>query len=192
MPDVTDIAEAQGKLSGLKKHSEEIRKLVVDSLADALLQLMHKKPYSEITVTELCRRAGVSRMAFYGNFSSRDDILRLIAMRLHERLIAALGSPFASGPDRGWYERLFAFVRESAETMRLMFDAGFRRQYLALLNEIVLSGAGESADKRYGRLAWIGGLENAVENWLTGGMRESESVMADVCAASLTPPGLLV
>lgn len=41
----------------------------------ALLQLMEQQPYSEITVTDIARRAGVSRMTYYRNYSSKDDIL---------------------------------------------------------------------------------------------------------------------
>ena len=63
------------RLVGLRRHSEEVNKLVVESLQGALLQLIVKKDYDSITVTELCRKAGVSRMAFYGNFQSKDDIL---------------------------------------------------------------------------------------------------------------------
>ena len=33
-----------------------------------ILQLMEKKPFSEIKISELCERAGVSRISFYRNF----------------------------------------------------------------------------------------------------------------------------
>ena len=42
----------------------------------ALLQLLHKKAFSQISVTELCRKAGVSRMSFYRYFESREDVLK--------------------------------------------------------------------------------------------------------------------
>lgn len=49
--------------------------LVVDSLYKALIQLMNKKPYKEITISEIVKRAGVSRMAYYRNYNSKNDIL---------------------------------------------------------------------------------------------------------------------
>lgn len=49
--------------------------LAVESIYGALLQLMDKKPYAEITVTDICKRAGVSRMAYYRNYASKDEIL---------------------------------------------------------------------------------------------------------------------
>lgn len=49
--------------------------LAVDSIYTALLQLMKKKPYSEIKITDIVNRAGVSRMAYYRNYTTKDEIL---------------------------------------------------------------------------------------------------------------------
>ena len=40
----------------------------------ALYRLMLKKDYDEITVKEICERAGVSRMSFYRYYNMKDDI----------------------------------------------------------------------------------------------------------------------
>lgn len=53
----------------------EAHEIVVESITDALLILMKKKPLSEINVSELCNKAGVSRVSFYRNFTSLEDIL---------------------------------------------------------------------------------------------------------------------
>lgn len=44
-------------------------------LERCLLQAMEKKRYSDISVRELCQTAGISRMAFYQYFDSKDDAL---------------------------------------------------------------------------------------------------------------------
>lgn len=41
----------------------------------ALLILMEKKPYEEITITDIAKKAGVSRMSYYRLYKSKDDIL---------------------------------------------------------------------------------------------------------------------
>ena len=53
----------------------EAHEIVVESITDALLILMKQKPLSEINVSELCNKAGVSRVSFYRNFTSLEDIL---------------------------------------------------------------------------------------------------------------------
>ena len=51
------------------------RELAADSMFTALVQLMKEKEYGEITVTDIVKRAGYSRMAFYRNYKSKDEIL---------------------------------------------------------------------------------------------------------------------
>lgn len=44
-------------------------------LERCLLQAMEKKQYHDISVRELCQAAGISRMAFYQYFDTKDDAL---------------------------------------------------------------------------------------------------------------------
>ncbi len=44
-------------------------------IIDSLLYLLKTKPYSEITITEITKKAGVARLTFYRNFESKDQIL---------------------------------------------------------------------------------------------------------------------
>ena len=45
------------------------------AIADALLGLMAVKPYSRISVSEICKCAGVSRQTFYTLFESKDNVI---------------------------------------------------------------------------------------------------------------------
>ena len=57
------------------KRSNSAHQLVMDSLTEALLQLMEKKKLSQISISELCEKAGVSRISFYRNYDYISDIL---------------------------------------------------------------------------------------------------------------------
>lgn len=61
-------------------------KLVTKScLQTALIKLLNKKDINEISVSELTRRAGVSRTAFYSNYQTVDDVLaEMIDQKLTE------------------------------------------------------------------------------------------------------------
>ncbi len=45
-------------------------------LCNALIELMHEKPYNKITITEICNRAELARETFYRNFSSKEAIIK--------------------------------------------------------------------------------------------------------------------
>ena len=44
-------------------------------IVTALMEIMRKKPYKQINVTELSRRAGLARRTFYRHFKTIDDVL---------------------------------------------------------------------------------------------------------------------
>lgn len=45
-----------------------------DRIVSAMMQLIREKPISEVTVQELTELADVSRMTFYRNYSSKEDV----------------------------------------------------------------------------------------------------------------------
>ena len=52
------------------------RRLTRQSIVEALVSLLQTKSFEHISVSELCLRAGVSRMAFYRHFENLQDVLK--------------------------------------------------------------------------------------------------------------------
>ena len=50
-------------------------------VVDAFSEMIDEMRYGKITVNELCRRAGVSRNAFYANFDDKEDVVTFIFKR---------------------------------------------------------------------------------------------------------------
>ena len=48
---------------------------VEQKLAEALIELLNTSPLNEISVRELCNKAGVGRASFYRHFQSKEEIL---------------------------------------------------------------------------------------------------------------------
>ncbi len=44
-------------------------------IARALMRLIEEKPYQDISISELCKTAGISRQTFYTLFTSRDNVV---------------------------------------------------------------------------------------------------------------------
>ena len=47
-----------------------------DRICEAMLDLMETRPFEEVSVTELCARAGVSRTSFYRHFDGVYEVLQ--------------------------------------------------------------------------------------------------------------------
>ena len=44
-------------------------------IAGAMMALLGEKPFSQITISELCKAAGISRQTFYSLFTSRENVM---------------------------------------------------------------------------------------------------------------------
>jgi AcrR family transcriptional regulator len=104
-----------------------------------------------VTVEEICREAGVSKMTFYRHFSNKKQLAQVIAERVAEETFAAfdaidaLDIPF---PDK--IDRMTAFKAQQARSTRLdwlqeMVDTNniqheFERRFLANLKRAQARG----------------------------------------------------
>lgn len=62
-----------------------VRLSAPERIRQALVSLMRERSYNDISITDLCSHAGVSRMAYYRHFKNRQDILLdPLAARLDE------------------------------------------------------------------------------------------------------------
>ena len=61
-------------------------------IADALMRLIQEKPFARITVSELCKEAGISRQTFYTLFTSRENV---VAFTLHAQYCYTPSMPVA-------------------------------------------------------------------------------------------------
>ena len=61
-------------------------------LDDAMMELLEKKPVSEIGVTELCQQADINRNTFYCHYNTPQDVLRHLEARMMERIGDAISS----------------------------------------------------------------------------------------------------
>lgn len=181
-----NVINVTSKLSGLKAHSQEINKISKESLVTSLILLMKQKPYDKITISELCIKAGVSRTAFYGNFKTKDDLLTLYVLNMNTELINKIGSPFRNDTSLDWYINLFQVIKDNSEILILIFKAGFQKKYLEILNSMVLHNPSIPIEKKYQRLIWSGGVENALSYWLLeSSLKESVEDIALYCHKNL-------
>ena len=66
------------------------------ALTEAVLDLLHEGQAGKITITQVCRRANVTRPTFYQHYGSVDD---LVAQAVTDRLRAHQDVAFALDPD---------------------------------------------------------------------------------------------
>jgi AcrR family transcriptional regulator len=74
----------------------DARARLLEGLASALAE----RPYADVTVAEVVRRAHTSRRTFYENFADKQDCLVALLRDSHERTVAAIAA--AVDPHAPW------------------------------------------------------------------------------------------
>jgi len=60
----------------LKRNNEESNFVTREAAQDALFLLMQHHEYEDIRITDIIRKSGISRSAFYNNYKTKDDVLK--------------------------------------------------------------------------------------------------------------------
>ena len=173
----------------MRGSNTEQRSITRESLLTALVELWAVKPYDKITVTELTRRAGVSRMAFYRNYESKDEIVAEHVRELYTAYVAELEH---EGRTRfvDYAIRFFAYMADNERFMRKALAAGFDWALLESIEDYVSSRAAlrvedvdmaRFKDARLRRFC-AGGYLNVLEQWLEGGMVETPQEIGELTA----------
>lgn len=158
---------------------------------DALLELMRKMPYEDITVTTLCRAAGLSRRVFYHLFANKSDALLAL---IDHRILASGNHDTVNG------DEVLRFFRYWKEQQPLLDALQANRQTGLLLERMIENAIREEYDLRYWlkRNGWekerdlivfyFTGAMGLIYRWYYGGFRETPEEMAQLLNRILTVP----
>ena len=168
-------------MNGIALYNKKQNAQVKESLRTALTILMKEKRYDSISVSELCKKAGVSRAAFYNNFSALSDVFAEIARTLISEINEKI-QPFQRNNSREWYERFFELVKlNSAVYAIIVLSEGLKEKYLEVSNEIILAHDWIDEKEKCRRLIFNGAIQNVAFRWIRDGMKLSRKEIAAWC-----------
>ena len=90
-----------------------------NALAKALLSLMLKKPFDDISISDISSKAGLARQTFYTNFSKKEDIIVYLLSEFFKRYTAHINS-LPEFPDNIIVD-YFIFWNEHIDFLKLLF-----------------------------------------------------------------------
>ena len=112
----------------------------VESLKNALIELLFDKNYSEITVTDIAKKAGVSRGTFYQHFLDKDDLATTISDETSERFWNILSKGNLDKPDK--ILESLKCIKDDAKHFKAIYQAPhvqFSKTVRVLLEELITS-----------------------------------------------------
>lgn len=168
-------------------HKKREEQAMRHQIADAYLELLKTKTADEISVTEIARAAGVSRMAFYRKFEDKTSI---VDFYLGGILHWEVAYNEATGEDYDiWSEpfgvRFFKAMKRYREQILLLAKRGYSDLILRVINLTNECAGGDmptSSIERYNLYFLAGAGFNAMLIWLKNGCVESPDEMARALA----------
>lgn len=83
-------------------------------LTENLLDLMEEKPYDEISIMDICKKADLSRQTFYNYFESKEELFRFLLRSTYDNKLRDLNEIPNS------QEAISIFVNTAKENRRLV------------------------------------------------------------------------
>lgn len=152
-----------------------------NEITKALLKLMGKYPYNEITVTMIVMETDLVRKTFYRNFDSKDDVLDSI---INKAIIEYANALVESDDDP--LTIIFSFCEKNKKLLKLLHKNNMLYLLLLKLND-TLPKVSEDKDKERNPFVKlmdglepdyliafnIGAIWNVIFKWVERGMTDS-------------------
>ncbi len=164
------------------KHTNSSNLAARKRMVDALMDLLKEKPLSSITVTDITKRSGVSRMTYYRNYETMDDIF---ISYLHD-IILDYHKDFEKFPEKGNYYdyrnilHCLNYFDEYADFVNSLFVSGLGYVLLNRMSQYLVDYwyNGNDLDEYYRLNAFAGSAYNMLIVWMMRGKKEPAEQIA--------------
>ncbi len=147
----------QHQLDTLRKNNEESREFVKSCFRGALMIILKEKKEEKITVSRLCKIAGVSRTAFYRNYRDVEDVLVDEIKNFGQTLASQIGVDVYDN----WLA-LFRLAEKHYDDLKAIVAAGFEHKILEVFLDLIPS----EDDNRVVQTIWLSVFHSLMISWV--------------------------
>lgn len=165
----------------LRLNNQKSNELTRECIDTAMIYLMSEKPYESISISELTKRAGVSRTAFYRNYATKDDVLKEIGKSVIESLSAQLSKVKSADDVHGALVVFFTKIKEQHAYVELMVKANVSMNLLFPSSHVLENVVRTTSQKDHYRLIAVdSALDGLVREWIANGYDLSPEELANI------------
>ncbi|QAT42476.1 TetR/AcrR family transcriptional regulator [Aminipila luticellarii] len=148
-------------------------------MAEALLMLMEKKDYADISISEIAAKAGVNRSTFYRNFNSKNEIIKYYFKQIIYKHYFSVSSEPTSIPN--YLLEMFTHYYGYKKELLLMHRANVTHIILEALDEAFSAiHTDTTVESHYATRYHTGGIYNVFLLWFEGGMKETPAEITKI------------
>lgn len=161
--------------------NNEKNSYVKRQITQALVQLLRKHELRDISVSEICSKAQVSRNSFYRNFESKEQVIRA-----HIMLLSHVWDERPNRTEPSTEQEALADIFSQLTYHSDFYQLLWKRGLLYLLRDTLFEVMGPKPDYSnhiaYTLAFIISGIYGWIEEWFRRGMQESGEEMARLLA----------
>lgn len=155
------------------------REALVDVyITEAFLLLLKKKEYKKISITEICKKAGVTRMSFYRNFESKEDILLKKVRYVTDSFLKESFISYKNDTISSYFVKLFTHMQQQKELCTALNKAGLIHVIKDEFDRVFLNTYKQEYDE-YKSLFLAGGIYNVFLFWFLNDCRDNPQILAE-------------
>lgn len=163
-----------------KSDNQTMNLLTREALQEALLVLLDDHKLTDISITQLTQKAGVSRMSYYRNYDSLQDLFTDVLNHLFSGFLRQ-SLPFLKSQDwQTFWVMLFDFIYEHRQRIKPLLFSQSGNYVLNYMNQHFAQFA-EDNYQRYTILAMIGMAYNLMGEWIKRDFDLSSQQLARIC-----------
>lgn len=157
------------------------RRASIDKIEKVFVELIQIKEINEISVSDICKRAGLNRTTFYANYIDIYDL----ADKMHDKLENEVAELYSFEREHNYnsnnYLKLFQHIKDNQIFYKTYFKLGYANQKRTYIYDID-QAKNYFGDKHieYHIEFFKAGFNAIVKIWLDGGCRETPEEMLEI------------
>lgn len=166
-------------MSVVRYSNEESKRITRYCIETALIQLLEKEEFEKISVSEIVKRAGVSRTAFYRNYQTKEDV---ILSSVEDAITTIMRAMSLDPRTEQFWNTLFREIKEYIQPFQILLKAGMSSMILDQITAHILDQRKNCATiDRYSGILWAGAVYNALVTWVKEDASEPVDEMTKIC-----------
>ena len=154
------------------------KKASVERIENIFIDMLEYKELNKISVSDICKKAGLNRTTFYSNYAHIYELADSIRDKLENSLSQIYQSEINEGFNSNDYRILFRHIKDNQVFYKTYFKLGYDNNYKIIAFDTNL--AKEHFQNRfieYHSEFFKSGITRIIKMWLENGCKESPEDM---------------
>lgn len=158
---------------------------VKECVVKSLVELMKEKGLKDISITEITKKAGVSRMSYYRNYYCKEDILNNYLIDILKKYDDKRQELINKNKYSMYHLILYAFeffeeYKDFVITVEKSNLSNIMQNKITEYMAILYPFSDDDVKARYHLYIFSGSLYNSCKMWLLGGLKEDPKELATI------------